>query len=155
MNDVTLYNCPHCHAKGVLPMADMRCPNCKQTIDPIHSINNIPPEKSDNWGPRRVIKTIATFMLAIALFFDLVIYSFCVLRIPIETIIRSSKIWKIGLYFCASGWAFVFGFSFISALLIICFQVTPKGRFLGWAVIAFLLGIPWFVVFWWATHFSW
>jgi hypothetical protein len=35
MKEAEFYICPYCHRHGILPMADMQCPYCKQKIDPI------------------------------------------------------------------------------------------------------------------------
>lgn len=31
--ELDIYDCPHCNTKGILPMADFCCPNCKKKID--------------------------------------------------------------------------------------------------------------------------
>ncbi len=31
--DLELFNCPNCHAEGVLRASDGKCPNCKHPLD--------------------------------------------------------------------------------------------------------------------------
>jgi hypothetical protein len=53
MEEVELYNCPHCHTEGVLPMVDMSCPHCKQNIkQPLqpNSATNVTSKEEYIWG---------------------------------------------------------------------------------------------------------
>lgn len=71
MEEVKLYNCPHCHTDGVLPMADMRCPNCKQKIEQIPNVKEI--ESRDSIAMKTVSPKIVAFSFFGGLFVALII----------------------------------------------------------------------------------